>query len=586
MRGLPSGFGGPDFMDWKGNAMLTAELKGRIDKLFADFDRPETPGLALGVFLEGELFYARGYGIANLEYDIPVTEKTVFHVASMAKQFTAMSIALLEEQGLVGLEDDIRTYFPELPSYPWPVTLGHLVYMTNGLYDIYNLANFSAGIRENDHFTVDQAWEYVKACDWLMFKPGKKWCYGNTGYFLLAQLVERVTGQNLSEFADKNIFAPLKMNQTFFRDDSTGIIKNRAESYSDYDHVHYNTAKKPWTTRGHKILINADQMEIPGAGQLWTTVEDLFLWDQNFYANKLGRGSMELIQKVTSPGKLEDGTPAPYAYGLFVGQKDGYDYQCHGGFDNGWSSFMHRIPEKRCTVACLANHTNSFWPLEVWSDSYSLPEQVMEIVLDDFRISSRPSSDKDKKDSAPAGDFAGVLGRYQDPSDSWLLQIEAREGRATADLGYGRVLELIQVKEAEYQSADSEVTFTFENGKDCPRLIMREKHRRKVFHRFLGPLGREKLSEYQGEYRCEAIRTSYNISAQGHGLLTRNQNRRHNALDFFWSPTIRDTFLAEYPPYCPFYCIAFNRDEAGRVISFVFRDDEERGRENLLFKKV
>lgn len=565
--------------------MMKKELKKNIDHLFADFDKPETPGLALGVFHDGKMSYARGYGLANLEYDLPVTEKTVFHVASMAKQFTAMSIALLEEQGLVSLDDDIHTYFPELPSYPWPITLGHLVYMTNGLYDIYTLANFSVGIRENDCFTTDQAWEYVKACGWLMFKPGTEWSYGNTGYFLLAQLVERVTGQSLSEFADKNIFTPLKMNHTFFRDDCTRIIKNRAECYSDYDHVHYNTRKKPWSTRGHQVLINADRMEIPGAGQLWTTVEDLFLWDQNFYANKLGRGSMELIQKVTAPGKLADGSPAPYAYGLFVGKKDGYNYQCHGGFDNGWSSFMHRIPEKRCTVACLANHTNSFWPLEVWSESYSLPEQVMEIILDDFKIITRPSSTRDKQDPAPAGDFTRVLGRYQDPSDSWLLHIEIREGRAVADLGYDRVLELIPLNNDEYKSTDLQVTFTLQDGEDGPHLVMQEKDRQKVFHRFLPPLGEEKLSEYEGEYRCQAIQTSYKVSVQGDRLLMLNQNRRHNALDFLWFPTIRDTFLAEYPPYCPYYCITFNRDEGGQVVSLVFRDDEGSGRENLVFQK-
>ena len=565
--------------------MKNGELRDRIDSLFTDFDKPETPGCAVGVMVEGKLIYSRGYGIANLEYDIPVTEKTAFHLASMAKQFTAMSIALLEEQGLVNLDDEIHRFFPELPQYPWPVTVGHLVYMTNGLFDIYGLANFVAGIHENDFFTQDQAWEMIKACDWLMFKPGEKFSYGNTGYFLLGQLVERVTGQSLSEFAEKNIFAPLGMSNTFFRDDRTRIIKNRAESYSDYEHLHYNTQVKPWSSRGNKLLINGDQMELPGAGQVWSTVEDLFLWDQNFYTNKLGKGSMELIKKVTTPGKLNDCSTGPYAYGLFAQSKDGYDYVCHGGWANGWSSFMHRIPEKHCTVVCLANHTNSFLPLEVYGQSYSIPEQIMEMVLDDFKVIKPESQENVSLDTQADFQWSQIVGRYQDPKDSWLLKIEIRDGKCVADLDYGRVLDLNPVDATTFQTVNQKETFTLED-EEQGLLLMLDGDKERVFHRFLDSLSSDKLEEYVGEYQCEKLGINFVVSVEGGKLKTLNTNRRHTAVDFCWAPTITDTFLAEYPPYCPTYCISFNRNPSGEVTSMVFRDEEGSKRENLLFSKI
>jgi len=562
--------------------VLTAQVQERIDALFQDFAKPNTPGCALGVIVAGEMIYSRGYGTANLEYDVPITEKTVFHIASMAKQFTAMCIALLEEKGLLSLEEDIHHYFPEMPRYPWPVTVGNLVYMTNGLCDIYTLANFVVGVRENDFFTREQAWAMIKACDWLMFKPGEKWSYGNTGYFLLAELVARITGQSISEFAARNIFEPLGMNSTLFRDDRTRIIRNRAEGYSDYAHVHYNTRIKPWSTRGQKYLINADSMELPGAGQVWSTVEDLFLWDQNFYHNKLGKGSKDLITKVTTPGRLADGSQAPYAFGLFAGSKGGYSHTSHGGWANGWSCYMHRIPAKECSVICLANHTNYFLPLEVWTDSYSLPEQIMELVLPDFKV-LRHSQTKIPQAAEPA-DWTKFLGRYQDPQDSWLLTIEVRDGRCMADLGYGRVLEL-RLEGDTLRALNGKETFFLDNRQV---LIMQDEEEgsRREFHPFILDLAAEKLQDYTGEYRCDSLGAAYEVSIAEERLLMLNKDRRNTGVDFLWSPTVRDTFIAEYPPYCPFYCITFLRNKAGEVTAMVFRDDEGSRRENLVFRKL
>ena len=261
----------------------------KLNEMCKKYDRKDYPGIAVGVVENGELIFSKGYGEANLDYNIPIDENTVFHACSMAKQFTAACIALLIEEGKLSLDHDVSSILPQLKDCGEKVTIYNLLYMTNGIPDVYDTANFVCGIREDEGITRDEFWKYVTACDWKFFKPGEKWSYGNTGYFLLGQIIEAVTKTSLSQYADEHIFKPLGMNNTFIRDDRTKIIKNRAVGYSNYDHVHFNDSYKRYTSRNDKLSINEENVEVGGAGQIWTTIRDLLLWDKNFYNNILGR---------------------------------------------------------------------------------------------------------------------------------------------------------------------------------------------------------------------------------------------------------------------------------------------------------
>ena len=179
-----------------------------IDAIFSAWDEPGSPGCALGVVKDGELIYERGYGLANLDWDIPIATDTVFYVGSVSKQFTAAAIALLAGEGAIDLDDDIREYFPEMPGYERPITVRNLVHHTSGLRDIYTLMAL-AGIRIEDVFTDEQAIALIAAQRETNFTPGDEYLYSNSGYFLLAQLVGRVSGKTLREFAEERIFAPL-----------------------------------------------------------------------------------------------------------------------------------------------------------------------------------------------------------------------------------------------------------------------------------------------------------------------------------------------------------------------------------------
>jgi len=252
---------------------LGAGLRKEIDRLFSDYDHPASPGCALGIALDGELAYSRGYGMADLGHGVPITSDTVFHLASVSKQFTATCIALLEEAGELSLEDEVRRYISYLPVYGHALQLKHLVYMTDGLEDFYEVAGLIMGVPEDGGFTQEEAVEIIRAADWLKFAPGERWTYSNTAYFLLARIVEQVSGQPFALVAKEKIFDPLGMEHTFVRTDRRAIIPNRADGYARAGYVYY---REPERALDSRFVLHVEPMEIGGAGQVWSTVDDLF----------------------------------------------------------------------------------------------------------------------------------------------------------------------------------------------------------------------------------------------------------------------------------------------------------------------
>ena len=355
-------------------------LAQKIESLCGRFNEGSQPGMCVGVIKNGEVLYKKGFGMANLEYDIPIDEFTVFHCCSMAKQFTATCVALLEEQGLLHQEQLVKDILP-LQGAMWnEIKIKHLIYMTNGIFDAYDTANIICGIREDDYFAKDECWEFIQASNWLMFEPGEQWSYGNTGYFLLGEVVSKISGVSLSEFAYEHIFKPLGMERSFLRDDRTKIIRNRAVGYSNFERLHYQDVQ-PFSSKGDKLSINSEKMEINGAGQLWTCLHDLILWENNFHNNRLGNKPSAFINKLVTSGKDRNGTNIGYAYGQFVFEKGGYVHITHGGWAGGFSSFIDRVLEEQVSVIVLANHTDLFMELEVYKGGNGLIDKIREEIL-------------------------------------------------------------------------------------------------------------------------------------------------------------------------------------------------------------
>src|SRR5580692_10180085 len=245
------------------------KMEAAVDEVFEDLTAPGSPGCALGVYRDGQMIYAKGYGLANVEDSVPITPKSVFDIGSTSKQFTAASILLLEKQGKLSVNDDVRKYIPELPDYGPQITILHLLNHTSGLRDYLTLMDL-AGINTDSVTTDEDALEIITRQKALNFAPGSDWLYSNTGFFLLSVIVKRVSGKTLREFAAENIFIPLGMSHTQFRDDHKALIPNRAMAYDPKE------LKDGYT-------LDVSYFEQTGDGAVHTSVEDLLKWDENFY---------------------------------------------------------------------------------------------------------------------------------------------------------------------------------------------------------------------------------------------------------------------------------------------------------------
>jgi CubicO group peptidase (beta-lactamase class C family) len=268
-----------------------------VDEVFGDFTKAGSPGCALAVYRDGKIIYEKGYGLANIEENVAITPQSVFDLGSTSKQFTAASILLLQKQGKLSIYDDVRNFIPELPDYGQKITILNLLNHTSGLRDYLALMNL-AGINMDSVTTDDDALQIVVRQKALNFAPGSDWLYSNTGFFLLSVIVKRVSGETLREFAAENIYSPLGMTHTQFRDNHGALIANRAMAYDP-------TEKKGGYT------LNISYFEQTGDGAAHTSVEDLQKWDENFYSGQVG--GKEFLAEIQERGRLNSGQVLDYA---------------------------------------------------------------------------------------------------------------------------------------------------------------------------------------------------------------------------------------------------------------------------------
>jgi CubicO group peptidase (beta-lactamase class C family) len=318
-------------------AAAEAEFATRVDRLFAAWDHADTPGAVLAVLRDGKPVLSRGYGMANLEYGVPNTTATVFHVASLSKQFTACAIHLLALDGKLSLDDEVRKYVPELQLHGPPITIRHMLHHTSGLRDQWSLLTL-AGLRLDDVITEADILGLLGQQRALNFTPGDEELYSNSGYTLLALIVKRISGQSLDAFAQQRIFKPLGMTSTHFQDSYGALVKGRAYSYE--------------RTRGGWRYVALSYSNV-GATSLMTTVEDLMRWNANFDDPRVG--GAPLLAAMLRVGHLNSGRATSYASGLVVRPYRGLPSVEHGGADAGYRSHLLRIPQQRLAVLLLGN---------------------------------------------------------------------------------------------------------------------------------------------------------------------------------------------------------------------------------------
>lgn len=496
---------------------------GRVDQLFAAWDRESTPGAAIAVTRDGAIVQARGYGLANLEYDVPITPSTVFHVASVSKQFTAFAIAVLADRGQLSLDDDIRTYLPEVPDFGTTITIRHLIHHTSGLRDQWNLLAL-AGWRLDDVITRDQILRLVARQKELNFEPGDRYLYCNTGYTLLAEIVARVSGQSFPEWTARNIFEPLKMAHTHFHDDHQMIVPNRAYSY----------ASDPQNRFRKSVLSYATV----GATSLFTTVEDLAKWMDNLESGQVG--GLEVARAMRSRGVLNNGDTLSYAFGLVIGEYRGLRTIGHSGGDAGFRSDVLLFPDQRFAVVVLSNLAN-FSP-------GAMTRQAAAVYLADAMRDPDRSRERTAAEPAPHPQPADIdlsvlddfVGFYQ-LAPGMLVTVSRDGDRLFARTGNEGRVELIPESEARFfaPARNAYVVFERDGAGEVSRFTLQHGETETVAQRIeQWPPTAAQLAEYSGEYASEELGTTYAIASRDSVLVA--EHARHDPI--ILTPSAPDAF--------------------------------------------
>ena len=310
----------------------------KIDSLFTKWTNVNSPGCAVGIVRNDSLIFAKGYGMANLEYGVQNSPQTIFHMASVSKQFTAFSIVLLSRQGKLGLDDDVRKYLPWFPDLQQKITIRNLLNHTSGIRDQWQLLAIS-GTRLDDVITQDQIIKVLSKQNALNFSPGEKYSYSNSGFTMLAEIVKSTSGQTLRRFTDSAIFKPLGMTNTHFHDDYTEIVKDRAYSYQRSGNIHFTNS----------ILSYSNV----GATSLFTNVTDMSKWVMNFYDHKLG--DQKDIDLLTQKAKLNNGQELTYALGIVSDTYKGWRRYSHSGGDAGYRTHVVVFPDLKMGFIVFSN---------------------------------------------------------------------------------------------------------------------------------------------------------------------------------------------------------------------------------------
>lgn len=354
---------------------FATEFNENVDTLFSHIDRANAPGCNVGIIENGEFIHKAGYGLANMELGVDLNGDNVHRIASVSKQFTAMSVLLLAEEGLIDLQEDIRTYLPELKDYRKKVTINSMLGHFSGMADYdfisggengkvkrgLNLTSVAKGpfrLGTEDYLSIDEFYDVVKRVR-LRHRPNIKWDYSNLAYFLLSMLVEEVSGESLRDYADKRIFKPLGMTHTFYSDDSTEIVKNRASGY------------KPKSEGGYQT--DMTNLFWVGDGGLHTTVDDMLKWDRNFYHPMVGQDSEKLMALFNQPNSQFEANGGLYANGQFLIDISGIKAYIVGGQYKGVNAFYGRVPEKKFSMTILCNDASQ--------NTFAYANQILALYL-------------------------------------------------------------------------------------------------------------------------------------------------------------------------------------------------------------
>ncbi len=468
---------------------LTPDQIKRIDSVFAQFDGTARPGCAVGVSQAGAPVYSRGFGMSDLQHGVPITPQSIFHVASVSKEFTAFAVALLAQDGKLSLDDEVRKYIPELPDYGHKITIRHLIYHTSGIRDQWELLGMAGWRYPEDLFTQEDVLDIVIRQKELNFNPGDEYLYSNSGYSLLAMIAQRVSGKTFREFADERIFKPLGMTSTHVHDDHAMIVPGRTSAYE--------MGKGGWK-------ISIPDFDTHGATSLFTTPGDLLKWQQNFESRTVG--SEALIKDALTSVILNNGKPANYGFGLSLETYRGAQAYGHGGADAGYRADVIRFPAQRLAVAVTCNFG------EATPGTYS--RAVADIVLGD-KLTPVPPAPKAGTVTLAAARLAQLAGVYKAATNDHAFRMTVKDGKVVLE-NFGVTLEAVD--ESHFTIFGTPVEFF-----GAPNAVPVGVRARAMGDSMLRvpaytPTPAQ-LANFAGEYWSDELRVSYRVDVRDSSLV-------------------------------------------------------------------
>lgn len=519
------------------------ELTDKVDRVFAEWNTTSSPGCALAVVKDDHVVYEHGYGMANLELGIAITPQSVFDIGSVSKQITAMAILLLAQEHRLSLDDDIRKYLPEMPDYGSTITIRHMLHHTSGLRNYDDLFDLQ-GIPEADLTTDRDAMELILRQKGVNFRAGEEFLYSDTNYFLMSQIVKRVTGQTLRQFAQDRIFGPLQMTSTHFHDDHTMIVPRRATGYAPH--------------KGGGFEIDMSNFEQLGDGSVMTTVEDLFKWDQNFDHPLVG--GADAIRQLTTPGTLNNGQTIPYAMGIFLDHYRGLNWIHHSGEWVGYRAALSRFPDQHFSTLVLCNCVGSMSPM-------TMAQRVADVYLaEEFARAENGPSPKTSP-NVPLTELKQYVGTYWSQKNGAFRKFVLRDDKLIM-VAPGMTYDLLplggrqfEALEADIEHKDRYIFHAVKNGSNF-QLEAVEGGVPVSYEAVRPGLESSHLADYAGSYANDELRATWTLVVEK-GKLVRQQWMTE---DEEIEPAFPDGFIGDISEGQ--FLMHFNRDSNGRVTSF------------------
>ena len=500
------------------SAPVPDSIRVAANRVFAPWAATDGPGCAVAVARDGRVVHQNGYGMANLETGTPITPASVFHLASVSKQFTATAVLLLARDGKLSLDDDIRKHLPEIPDYGHRVTIRHLLTHTSGLRDQWDLLRIARGRFEENRITEADVLEIVTRQKALNFVPGTEYVYSNTGYTLAGIIVRRVSGKSLRDFAEERIFRPLGMTQTQFQDDYTRVIVGRAAAY----------ARRP-TGRWHVSLPNYDTY---GATSLFSTVGDLLRWQANIVRPTVGDSAFfrELMQMPA----LANGDTSAYGLGLITERHRGTRLVSHGGADAGYRNWLGRFPEHGLDVVVLCNASSS--------NPTALGRAVADVFLPATLAAAAEPPMSARVAVAPEA-LQALQGAYVNTTTGATLFITQR-GRDSLIVGRTAGPVLVPIAERRFRVSGQPVEYEFPGDGTLREHPLGWPRRSPATWRRHAPAQptAAQLAAYAGTYHSEELGATYTVTVRDSSLVlsTRWAN------DVVVRPTYADAFAGPF----------------------------------------